>query len=280
MSGTERSRSGSVSRGFTLTEMLVVIGILVVLVSATIAAVSMAQRKAMIVRCKADLQAVGHALDSYAADFKGIYPMSRDPATGKANGYRILARALIAPGPADKDGLDGPGFRVIAGGKPCKPYLAPDKFRTTLVDRVSDQWDLLDVFGSPIEYYPRRVGAQYQPRWSREGPSRPPMAYLAGPPHSFNLPDDAPWLYDVGDKDRVGDGVVPPWTLVVALGDGSGAQAPNNVIDLDETLRHTGPFVLASPGPDRKFTEIVAGDDQATLRRKMTASDDGYNFDQ
>jgi len=259
MSGTERSRSGSVSRGFTLTEMLVVIGILVILVSATIAAVSMAQRKAMIVRCKADLQAVARALDDYAADFRGIYPMSRNADSGE----RVLAKALIGPG--DDDGVPGPGFKTMVGGVPRKPYLSPEKFKTT---SMGGQWELLDVFGSPIEYYPRRVTAG-----SASGSvAASNWGYLVGPPESGGAP--RPWLFDMRD------GVVPPWTLRAALGDGSGAQAPNNVIDLDETLRHTGPFVLASPGPDRKFTEIVAGDDQATLRRKMTASDDGYNFDQ
>ncbi len=171
----------SVRRAFTLVEMLVVIGIIVLLVGILLPTVMSIRRSADKSAVRMELHTIGLALEAYKADF-GDYPR---PPENLPNGrkYRLLAWALIGPydggaGPptdplaASKplvDGADGPGFRTAwdnttkKGSKIWGPYLAPDKFRvatpavnldfpTTPADL---RWDILDRYGSPIEYFPR-----------------------------------------------------------------------------------------------------------------------------
>lgn len=150
-------------RAFTLVELLVVIGIIVVLMSIAIPIVNSARRSADVARSKLDLNAIALALEAYKQDFKD-YPR---PPRNLPNEV-VLAWALIGPFQADSnspnlgpavtkyDGADGPGFRTQwdatakTGSKTWGPYLAADKFPLS-----DDKLTLKDRFGGNIDYFPR-----------------------------------------------------------------------------------------------------------------------------
>lgn len=138
--------------GFTLVELLVTIGIIVVIVGLALPAVLRALKSGRRSRTLADFQLIGTALEAYKGDF-GDYPRLdnvsyADLQSQEANfipldavqdrGARLLCRALLGPAPAtfppttgsaasatqywnfDKtggtlqapDGANGPGFRT------------------------------------------------------------------------------------------------------------------------------------------------------------------------
>lgn len=181
-----RPRRGARRRGggFTLIEILVVIGIMVLLVALLMPIVMKAYGKATNVRMAADLAAISAALEAYRQDHFA-YPMVRrisDPSfatPGPADrpnpptGAQILCQALIGPAQAvdpmpvanarlKQDGLDGPGFRTRAGGKPYPPYLNPEQFKigrpfTEPLDTSQASvllFCILDRNDYPILYFP------------------------------------------------------------------------------------------------------------------------------
>jgi len=60
--------------GFTLVEMLVVIGIIVILVGMLMPAIIKARRQARIANCLSNLKQIGEALHIYSGNFKGYLP--------------------------------------------------------------------------------------------------------------------------------------------------------------------------------------------------------------
>jgi len=212
ISNSSRNRAA-----FTIVELMAVVVIALLLMSILVTVISKSHRSAKVTMARNSLAVIAQALDNYAHDFKGIYPMSRNPNTGMpVPGEHLLAKALIGPGNASEDGFDGPGFRTVPGGAPRTPYLDPGKFKPEL---INGQWEIRDYFGTPIAYLPRR------------SPSK-----LASTPY---FGSNFQGLFDAGD--------------IQGLTDATGAVDAAKVAACLEIIQHTGPFILISAGPEQKF---------------------------
>lgn len=286
---TARSAAPATSRAFTLTEMLVVIGMIVLVLGIATPMVTRAWRAGDRTRTAADLAAIASALEAYRQDH-GSYPQVSPPPTPGVmldfNGARMLCRALIAPGPethtdklfiADGKGADvnppdpkapGPGFRTRGtSGRVYGPYLKPESFK--LGDPTGNRTEpaflaLLDRYNRPFLYYPAngkpniRLARSYA--WDRTTADRP--------------------LYNALDNQAA---FVPKQGFPRMLGDTNA----NGMIDATATPpeepAYEGPFILWSAGPDEVFGPPTGMLPTGTppsdkIRKAVEKSDDITNF--
>lgn len=191
--------------GFTLVELMAVIGIIVLLMSILVPSITRAVRAAQRTRMQYDLQSIATALESYKHDHHEYPRVAR----GSGLGANILARALIGPAPTlpttgdqDFDGAEGPGFRTRSAiatgsgtfaqqGKVWGPYLPPDQFRAVQIPFTGPtdlHWVIMDRKDVPVLYFPVHRGTNVNAAGGYVADSSAP----GGANPMWDLADNAP----------------------------------------------------------------------------------------
>jgi prepilin-type processing-associated H-X9-DG protein/prepilin-type N-terminal cleavage/methylation domain-containing protein len=143
------SRRPSPSRAFTLVELLVVIGIIALLISILMPALSAARAQANTIKCASNLKSIGQVAHMYAQDFKGKVPRNYEYGGQYQDGHILWAEAFaryLYKGFRDNTNGDVSAARdrqLAPEFEKMEVYQCPVNPRDEMVlDYVSNGWPL------------------------------------------------------------------------------------------------------------------------------------------
>src|SRR3712207_2331514 len=142
-------RAATCSRGgFTLVELLVVIGIITVLIGLLLPALGKVREHSRRTNCLSNLRQLGHAMVMYTNEFKGRLPNTNPPSTPAD--YTATNEVLVALN--DLYVKSPPSFHC-----PSDPDDVPERIETadyTLPNSARVSYDFYSVYWMP-EYGPK-----------------------------------------------------------------------------------------------------------------------------
>jgi type II secretory pathway pseudopilin PulG len=155
-----RARAGP---GFSLVELLVVIGIITLLIGMLLPAVSGAREQARRTKCLANLRTLGQAMVMYANQSKDKLPNANPP--GDANNYDATNAVLVA---LNRDFVRAPAvFHCASDSDPVPSDIVTADY--TLPDSARVSYDFYSVWWMP-EHGPKVTKLKDAPiAWDLDG---------------------------------------------------------------------------------------------------------------
>ncbi len=157
-------------RGFTLVELLVVIGIIAVLIGILLPALNNARRSARSVKCLSNLRQIGAAFFLYSTNNKGMFPV----AVHERNAH-------IPVGPYERRWYDLVGEYVVSTRMQGSGDISLAQIRRDSVLWGCPEWSRVDEGNTFTgDQFRPGYGMQYYPTYFEEARILANLAYVAG----------------------------------------------------------------------------------------------------